>query len=143
LLVSAALMQFGYPSLDCRYYFTRALRASPLILNGPVFSQNFVLTALYDFYGRVHDANTSSMSNDGKLFVRSVVPMAISIYRPFNFPTSSVIFSPLQLHTSSRGSKMPETAANTKTLPQLLLVAGLDELFEKGRIDGGLLGLVS
>src|SRR5467141_3857995 len=58
LLVSATLVQFGYPSLDCLYYFTRALRACRLILAGPV-NQNFVLTPLYDFYGRVHDANTS------------------------------------------------------------------------------------
>jgi hypothetical protein len=77
LLVSAALMQFGYPSLDCRCYFTGVLRACPLILAGPFLSQNLVLTPLYDFYGRVHDANTSSMSNYGKLFVRSVVPMAM------------------------------------------------------------------
>jgi hypothetical protein len=38
---------------------------------------------------------------------------------------------------------MPETTANTKTLPQLSLVAVFDELFEKGRIDGEVLGLDS
>ena len=36
---------------------------------------------------------------------------------------------------------MPATASNTKSLPQLPLVAVLDELFEKGRIDGEVLGL--
>lgn len=38
---------------------------------------------------------------------------------------------------------MPATTANTRTLPQLPLVAVLDELLEKGRIDGGVLGFVS
>ena len=38
---------------------------------------------------------------------------------------------------------MPVTTTYTKTLPQLPLVAVLDELFERGRIDGGVLGLVS
>jgi hypothetical protein len=70
-------MQFGYPSLDCPYYFTRALRACPLILARPDLSQNFALTTLYDFYGRVHDANTSLMSNYGKSFVLCVVAMSM------------------------------------------------------------------
>jgi hypothetical protein len=70
-------MQFGYPSLDCRDYFTRALRTCPLILAGPDLSQNIVLTPLYDFYARLHDANTSLMSNYGKLFVLWVVSMVM------------------------------------------------------------------
>ena len=38
---------------------------------------------------------------------------------------------------------MPEITTNTRTWPQLVLDALLDELFENGRIDGGVLGLVS
>src|ERR1700682_2808715 len=53
-------------------------------------------------------------------------------YKPFHFHTPSVIFSPYKIPIqSSRMSQMPESTTNTKTLPQLSLAAGLDELFEK------------
>ena len=61
-------MQFRYPSLDCLYDFPRALRTRLLILPGEIPSGDFVLTPLYDFYGRVHDPDTSS-NNYRKLFV--------------------------------------------------------------------------
>src|SRR5712664_2422917 len=55
-----------------------------------------------------------------------------STYKAFHFHTPSVIFSPYKiLIPSSRRSQMPESITNTKTLPQLPLAAGLDELFEK------------
>jgi hypothetical protein len=38
---------------------------------------------------------------------------------------------------------MPVTSTNTRTLPQPQLVALFEELFEKKRIDGEVLGLVS
>lgn len=56
-LISAP-MQFRYPTFNSSHHFTRALRACPLILAGPDLGQNFVLIPLYDFYRRVHDANT-------------------------------------------------------------------------------------
>jgi hypothetical protein len=64
--VSATPMQFGYPTFHCPHHFTRALRAGPLILSSLDLSQNRVLIPLYDFYGRVHDTNTSSTINYGK-----------------------------------------------------------------------------
>jgi hypothetical protein len=53
------------------------------------------------------------------------------IHKSFHFHTPSAIFSPYNLIRLPGGSKMPETITNTKTLPQLSLVAVLDELFEK------------
>jgi hypothetical protein len=56
-------LQFGYPTFHGSHHFTLVLRAGPLILSSLDLGQDLVLVALYDFYGRVHDVNTSSMIN--------------------------------------------------------------------------------
>jgi len=50
-------MQFGYPTFHCPDHFGSAVGARSLILAGLDLSHNFVLAMLYDFYGKVHDAN--------------------------------------------------------------------------------------
>lgn len=60
LLVSATLVQFGYPYLNGPYYFTSGLSTRPLIRASQYLTGDFVLTTLYDFYGRPHNTYTSA-----------------------------------------------------------------------------------
>src|SRR5882724_8042595 len=49
-----------------------------------------------------------------------------SIYKSFHFHTPSVIFLPTKSSSEFPEEKMPEATTDTKTLPQLPLVAVLD-----------------